>query len=44
MDYQYLNKFIDLGVEKAIRHHKLSNDEIDCSIYLSKIRIRSGHC
>jgi hypothetical protein len=30
MDYicRYLNKFFNLGVEKAMRHHKL-NDEIN---------------
>jgi hypothetical protein len=26
--YQYLNEFIDLGVETAMKHHKFSNDEI----------------
>jgi hypothetical protein len=29
MDYQYLIKSIDLGVEKAVRHHKFNNDEMD---------------
>ncbi len=42
MDYKYLNKFIDLGVEKAMRHHKSNNDEIDWYILQSRIRIRSG--
>ncbi len=28
MDYKYLNKFIDFGVEKAMRHHKFNDDEI----------------
>ncbi len=29
----YLNEFIDLGVEKAMRHHKFNNDEIGCIFY-----------
>jgi hypothetical protein len=41
MDYQhrylYLNKFIDFGVEKAMRHHKFNSDEIDWYILLSRI-------
>ncbi len=32
MNYKNLNKFIDLGVEKAIRHHKFNNKEIDWNI------------
>jgi hypothetical protein len=28
MDYQYLYNIIDLGEEKAMRHHKFNNDEI----------------
>jgi hypothetical protein len=44
MDYQYLNKLIDLGVEKAIRHQKFNNDETDWCILLSRIRIWSGLC
>jgi hypothetical protein len=28
MDYKYLNKFIDLGVEKFISNHKFHNNEI----------------
>jgi hypothetical protein len=28
MDYQYLNEFVDLGVEKAMKHHKFNNDQI----------------
>jgi hypothetical protein len=35
-----LNKFIDLGVEKAMRHYKFNNDEKDWYILLSGIRIR----
>jgi hypothetical protein len=42
--YRYLNKFIDLGVENDMRHHKFNNDEIDWYILLSRIRIRSGPC
>jgi hypothetical protein len=42
MAYKYLNKFIDLGVEKNIRHHKFYNDEIDFYISLRRIRIRSN--
>jgi hypothetical protein len=38
MDDQYLNKFIDLGVEKAMRHHKFNNyQKIDWYILLSRI-------
>ncbi len=29
MDYQDLNKFIISVVEKAMRHHKFNNDEIN---------------
>jgi hypothetical protein len=29
VDYQYVNKFIDLEVQKTMRHHKLNNDEIE---------------
>jgi hypothetical protein len=29
MDYQGLNKLIDSVVEKAMRHHKFNNDEIN---------------
>jgi hypothetical protein len=45
MDYHNLNKIIDFGVEKAIRHNKF-NDETDWYILLSRIRIwtRSGLC
>jgi hypothetical protein len=39
MDYKYLNKFIDLGVEKAMRHDKFNNDEIGWYILLKRIRI-----
>ncbi len=42
MDYQYLNKFIDLGVEKAMRHQKFNNDELDWYILLSMIRNGDG--
>jgi hypothetical protein len=44
MDYKYLTKFINLGVKKAMRHHKFNDDEIDWYILLSRIRIRSGLC
>jgi hypothetical protein len=46
MDYQYkyLSKFIDLGVEIAMRHQKFIYDEIYWYILLSRIRIRSGLC
>jgi hypothetical protein len=26
MDYQYLNKLIDLGVEKAMKHYKFNRN------------------
>ncbi len=40
---KYLNKFIDLGVEKAMKHHKFNNDEIYWwYILLSRIQIQSG--
>ncbi len=41
MNYKYRTKFIDLGVEKAMRHHNFNNDEIDWYIILGRIRIRS---
>ncbi len=44
MDYQYLNKLIGLEVEKAMRHHKYSTDEIGWYALLSRILIRSGLC
>jgi hypothetical protein len=28
MDYQFLNEFVELEVEKAMRHRKFNNDEI----------------
>jgi hypothetical protein len=37
MDYQYLNKFIDLEVDKSMRHHKFNNDKNDWYIFLSRI-------
>jgi hypothetical protein len=40
MDNQYLNQFIDLGVEKTMRHHKFNDAEIDWYILLSRIQIR----
>jgi hypothetical protein len=39
MDYQYLNDFIDLRVEKAMRHHKFTSDETGWYILPSRIRI-----
>jgi hypothetical protein len=44
MDYKYQNKFIDLGAEKAMRHHILNNYEIDWNILLNRSWIRSGLC
>jgi hypothetical protein len=41
MYYKYLNKFCDLGREKAMRHHKFNNVEVDWYILPSRIRIRS---
>jgi hypothetical protein len=41
MDYKYLNKFIDMGVEKAVRHHTFNNDKIDWYILLRRVRIQS---
>jgi hypothetical protein len=42
MDYQYLNEFISLGMEKkATRHHKFNTDEIGWYMFPIKIRIRS---
>jgi hypothetical protein len=40
MYFKYLNKFIDLGRETGMRHHKFNNDEIDWYILLSRSRIR----
>jgi hypothetical protein len=37
MDYKYLNKVIDLGVEKAMRYHIFNNDEIDWYIFYSTV-------
>jgi hypothetical protein len=44
LDYQYLNEFIDPGVEKAMKHKKFNKDEIGWYILISRIRIRSGLC
>jgi hypothetical protein len=40
MNYNDINKFINLGAEKAMRHRKFNNDETDWYILLSGIRIR----
>jgi hypothetical protein len=40
MDYQCLTEFIDMGVEKASKHHKFNNDEISQYILLSRIQIQ----
>jgi hypothetical protein len=46
IDWQYLNGFIDLEVEKDMRHHKFNEDEIGWCILLSRIwiLIQSGLC
>ncbi len=36
MEYLCLNKFIDLGVEKAMKHHKFINDETGWYTYITK--------
>jgi hypothetical protein len=42
MDYWYPNEFIDLGIGKAMRHHKFDNEDSDWYILLR--RILSGLC